>query len=231
MSGPVWSWQTSPAELPGASPRRSGDVAATSLTFPALLNSVNDCLLLISHDVFNACMYGFTRARPSPSNVPRVRVPLVRTPRKRILPLFMTPCASASQPMGWSSYGAGIYSNTVEPNQVPSGICILQLFLLACLEEQRPGSGVYGSSAHGILPAAFPGGRAAWRGGHRVGNNNLPNEEVPKAQPPACPSLSGGWLGLSQCSGWLGVMKLPNVINQGNAETELEARRRLGRSF
>lgn len=94
-------------------------------------------------------------------NVPRVAVPLARTPRKLIPPLFMTPCASASQRMGWNSYGAGIYSNVVEPNQ---GICILQLFLLARLEEQRPGSGVCGSSAHGILPAAFPGGRAAWGG-------------------------------------------------------------------
>ena len=36
---------------------------------------------------------------------------------------------------------------------------------------------------------------------HGVGNNNLLNEELPKAQPPACTSWSGGLLGSSQYKG------------------------------
>lgn len=77
------------------------------------------------------------------------------------------------------------------------------------LEQQRLGSGIYGSSSCGILLAPFPGqsrtggwcsspGMLAEARG--VGNNLL-NEELPKAQRPACTSLSRGLLGSGQYNG------------------------------
>jgi len=64
-----------------------------------------------------------------------------------------------------------------------------------------------------------------------VGKNYLLDAEVPKAQPLACASSSGGLLGSSRYSGQLSVVKLQSIISQSNTEIKLEPRRWLGRSF
>lgn len=60
--------------------------------------------------------------------------------------------------MGYNSFSTGIYSNIVEPNEAPSGICILKLFLRVPPDEQSRGA-FLGAPLMAAVPGAEPCGR------------------------------------------------------------------------